>query len=345
MNRKQPHRGKVPYGYQRCSQNEIVPHTDESKILQLLFELFIQHRRKGTVARLLNEQDFRTRTNSNWSDMAVARILADSNYNQILKGSSSEDDKALVISQNQWDQAQDILAEQKQGVKRPGRTPKHLFAGKVKCHCGATMYKPSNTPKYVCKACRNKIPIEDLEKIYLHELNPFLKQSDQLTAIIGQWAELDPQIKHRIIDSTIDGVALQQGNAVEFIFSYSPFSKDVAHSQQWENPTDPEQIRQSARSGNWDKASVQTLAEQAGLELPHDESHDQPHSGESVPRQQLSTKEAASLLGYHPKTLLKNASKWGLTKIYMSQTNVCFYQDEIVKLAKSRSYNGRSADS
>lgn len=119
----------------------------------------------------------------------------------------------------------------------------------------------------------------------------------------------------------------------------------MAHSQQWENPTDPEQIRQSARSGNWDKASVQTLAEQAGLELPHDESHDQPHSGESVPRQQLSTKEAASLLGYHPKTLLKNASKWGLTKIYMSQTNVCFYQDEIVKLAKSRSYNGRSADS
>ena len=98
MNRKQPHRGKVPYGYQRCSQNEIVPHTDESKVLTLLFELFIQHRRKGTVARLLNEQDFRTRTNSNWSDMAVGRILVDSNYNQILKSSSSEDDKVIVIA-------------------------------------------------------------------------------------------------------------------------------------------------------------------------------------------------------------------------------------------------------
>ena len=61
--------------------------------------------------------------------------------------------------------------------------------------------------------------------------------------------------------------------------------------------------------------------------------------------QQQSTKEAASLLGYHPKTLLKNAAKWRLEKIYMSQTNVCFYQDEIVKLSKSRSYSGRSADS
>lgn len=342
MNRKQSYQGKVPYGYQRASNNEIVPHSNESKVLRLLFELFIQHRRKGTVARLLNDRNFRTRTNSKWSDMAVGRILADPKYNEFLKDPSSEGDDNIVISQNLWDQAQDILTEQKQGIKRTGRAPKHLFAGKLKCHCGSVMYKPSNTPKYVCKACRNKIPIEDLEKIYLHELKLFLKQSDQLTAIISQWAELDSQVKHQIVDSTIDGVALQEGNAVEFIFSYSPFSKDVTHSQQWEKPTDSDQIHQSALSGNWNKETVQALVEQVGLELSKGGSHDRSQTSESLPRQQLSTKEAATLLGYHPKTLLKNATKWGLTKIYMSKTNVCFYQDEIVKLAKNRSYSGRS---
>ena len=45
-------------------------------------------------------------------------------------------------------------------------------------------------------------------------------------------------------------------------------------------------------------------------------------------------------MGYHPKTLLRNAAKWGLTKIYMSQTNVYFFEDEIEALAKSRSYKG-----
>lgn len=45
-------------------------------------------------------------------------------------------------------------------------------------------------------------------------------------------------------------------------------------------------------------------------------------------------------MGYHPKTLLRNAPKWDLTKIYMSQTNVHFYEDEIEELAKSRAYKG-----
>ena len=40
------------------------------------------------------------------------------------------------------------------------------------------------------------------------------------------------------------------------------------------------------------------------------------------------------ILGYHPKTQLRNATKWGLTKIYMIQTNLYFFEDEVEALGK-----------
>ncbi|MGC6504949.1 MAG: recombinase family protein [Coraliomargaritaceae bacterium] len=310
MNPSRKQSGKIPYGYQRNSHGALEVHPEESRVLKSLFEHFAQHRRKGTVARLLNESAYTTRKGAKWSDMAVGRILADPSYGKIAQSG----DYPQIITLHLWEQVQDILTGQDSGTQRPGRAPKHLFAGKVKCHCGAMMYKPSNTPKYVCKTCRNKIPIEDLEKIYLKELEPFIAQAECSENLLTQWPELSQQDKHRIIDSTIDGVALKPGNAVEFIFSYSPFPKDVGNSQQWEKPTNND-----------------TFAPQAAqTEAP----------APTKPRQQLSTKEAASRLGYHPKTLLRKAPEWGLTKIYMSQTNVHFYEDEIEKLAKSRSYRG-----
>ena len=300
--------GKIPFGYQLNSDGELAVHPTESKALKALFEHFARHRRKGAVARLLNEADYKTRQDAKWSDMAVGRILANTAYGRIAQSG----DFPQIITLSLWEQVQDILQGQDTHTQRPGRAPKHLFAGKVMCHCGAIMYKPSNTPKYVCKACRNKILIEDLEKIYLQELEPFLEHEESSKNLIEQWPELSQELKHQIIDTTIDGVALKPGNAVEFTFSYAPFPKDVGNSQQWEKPTDSKQAPEHAENTG---ATTTTKS-----------------------RQQLSTKDAASRLGYHPKTLLRNAQKWGLTKIYMSQTNVFFFEDEINTLAKSRSY-------
>ena len=43
----------------------------------------------------------------------------------------------------------------------------------------------SNTPKYVCLDCRNKIPMEDMEGIFYDELKAFFTHSVAITRHLG----------------------------------------------------------------------------------------------------------------------------------------------------------------
>jgi site-specific DNA recombinase len=47
------------------------------------------------------------------------------------------------------------------------------------------MYVPTNTPKYVCAGCRNKIPIVDLENIFLEELKSYLLSPEKISAYLA----------------------------------------------------------------------------------------------------------------------------------------------------------------
>lgn len=191
--------GAAPYGF-RWVDKQLVIDPDEAPVRRLMFELFVEHQRKKTVARILNERGYRTRKGERWSDTSVYRLLADTTAKGLHRRNyttSGDRSKAWelkpesewvivpcerIVSDELWDRCHAILEGQKARAKPPARRGTHLFAGLAQCSCGTRMYVRAGSPKYVCERCRNKIPVADLEAVFLSELHRFLISPEELEA-------------------------------------------------------------------------------------------------------------------------------------------------------------------
>ncbi|MDR3500672.1 MAG: recombinase family protein [Parvibaculum sp.] len=195
--------GQATYGYQWVD-GKLILDPKEAPVRVQIYELFLEHRRKKTVARLLNEQGHRTRNGSPFTDTTIDRLLRDPtakglrrvNYTRTTDAKKQwqlkpEEDWVhheveALISEDTWVRCNAILDERRAGRKRPSRKPVHLFAGVTYCQCGEKMYVPSNSPKYICYTCRNKIPVSDLEAIYHNELHGYLLSEEHITDYLAR---------------------------------------------------------------------------------------------------------------------------------------------------------------
>jgi len=199
-----PTGGQSFFGYQ-WKDKKLTPNPKEAPVRKLIYELFLEHKRKKTVARLLNEAGYRTRNGSKFSDTTVYRLLRDTTAKGLhranwTKGPPEKGKKRIIkpkeewvynrvepiISEELWNQCNAILDEQERNNKKPTRKTVQLFSGFVFCQCGYKMYVPSNSPKYICYKCRNKIGTTDLEDIFHHQLKTFFFSPTEITNYLSQ---------------------------------------------------------------------------------------------------------------------------------------------------------------
>lgn len=207
--------GAAPFGY-RWENRELVPDPTEAPVRKLMFELFLEHKRKKAVARILNEKGYRTRKGAKFSDTTVDRLLRDpiakgirrANYTKSLGEKKHWKEKPRdewvltpvepIVSEETWDAVNAILGERKKNGSPRSRKTVHLFAGFVFCECGQKMYVLTKTTKYGCKKCRNKMPIDDLESVFAEQLKGFVFSPEEVAAHLAQ-ADEEIQVKEEAL--------------------------------------------------------------------------------------------------------------------------------------------------
>jgi len=211
--------GAAPFGY-RWEDGKLLVDPAEAPVRKVMYELFREHKRLKTVARLLTDAGHRTRSGAPFSDTTVRRLIEDptatgrrrANYTRStgegkqwqLKPESEWvwTEVPAIIPEDLFRECTAILAERAEGKTPPKRTV-HLFTGVAFCGCGRKLYVPSNTPKYVCYGCRTKIPVVDLERIFSEELRNFFLDPEE---IAGHLAEGDRVLaEKRDLLATLEG--------------------------------------------------------------------------------------------------------------------------------------------
>lgn len=184
--------GQAPFGYKWVGKDLMVDEK-EAPIRKLMYELFIENKRKGSVASMLNDKGYRTRNGSKFSDTTITRLLRDpmakgtrrANYTKSLGENKKWEIKPesewvvsacpAIVSGDVWNTCNQILDSIETHRKPIGKKPTYLFAGVLNCHCGGKMYVPSRTSKYVCNTCKKtNINTTDIEEIYYEQLKSFL---------------------------------------------------------------------------------------------------------------------------------------------------------------------------
>jgi site-specific DNA recombinase len=197
-----PINGNCPYGF-KWVDKKLVQHPDEAPIRREAYELFRQHRRKGTVAKLLNAAGHRTRQGKLWRDMHISRMLVEESaigvyYFNRVKGGG--DWRYELKPESEWgrveceplvqkavfDEAVQIIEEQRKANRKPGRLPTHTFSNLAWCACGGKMYVRTDAAKYHCRKCNTKIPVTHLEGIFHDELEVFFTEPRKIANHIAE---------------------------------------------------------------------------------------------------------------------------------------------------------------
>jgi len=199
--------GQAQFGY-KWEGDELIINEEEAPIRKLMYELFLKEKRKKSVARILNERGYRTRSGGKFHGATVKRWLRDpitkglrrSNYTQESTVNKSMRTKPkeewyfhecpAIVSEELWQQVNDLMDEQEKDRKPILNRKVHLFTNYIYCHCGSRMNVRSRGTHYKCTGedCsnRSRIPRDVLEEAFVSRLNEFLASKKELEHYFNQ---------------------------------------------------------------------------------------------------------------------------------------------------------------
>lgn len=220
--------GIAPFGY-RWQDGTLVINETEASIRKLIYELFLKHRRKKTVAKLLNDLGYRTRSDALFSDTTIDRLLRDTTAKGIRIVDGKEVKVEPIVLIEIWERVNNIL-----GSSKVPKQPVQLFASLAYCDCGGKMRVPSSSAKYVCLDCRHKIGTDDLEEIFALQLAgfPIGIGNESNSKLSDYWHDLTLKEKRIITEQICDKIIIGK-TEIKIEFGYTPHSlKTAADGQQ-----------------------------------------------------------------------------------------------------------------
>ncbi len=188
-----PLSGQTSLGY-RWEGKVLVIDEKEAPIRKLIYELFLQNRRKKATAKSLNDMGYRTRNGSKFTHGTIVRLLRDTTAKGLRKANYTTGKKdgmssrlkpqnewvitpcPAIITVELWDECNRILDEQLAKRTPPGPKAVHLLSGYLTCTCGSKLYvyHKDKNPTYRCKACNTKVPVTDIDAIFHDQLKKLL---------------------------------------------------------------------------------------------------------------------------------------------------------------------------
>ena len=142
--------GNVSYGYDRPKDQKIQTiNEQEAEIVKEIFDMFVnQGVALNDIARRLNVRKVPTKENVTWGNTSIRRLLANSNYignvrhhlRDVKNEYSVEGLHEPIISEEQFDVAQKLLANNKRATPRKPPRDDNYFSGFLTCGiCGYKM--------------------------------------------------------------------------------------------------------------------------------------------------------------------------------------------------------------
>lgn len=215
---------RVPYGYTKDRDRNLVIDEEKAKIVRLIFELYLHGSGARSIAVKLNEDGVPSPTGIDWNNATIFKMLRQEKYlgdilwqktysifmgahDQINHGDVDSwylrDVHPAIIDRETFLKAQELRARERERMKKK-KEYDYLFRGKIRCACGRScMLVNAVRPYWECNKKRDISAPCDSDIFYNDELlNAWSRfclklrrhSDDILTAILLQLEQMEEAV-------------------------------------------------------------------------------------------------------------------------------------------------------